>query len=438
MDRPILARSIIILLLAFSSKGLLRAQGLYYPPLNGNTWATVSADSLGWCPDAVDSLDAFLERSGTKAFIVLKSGKMAHERYFGSFTQDSLWYWASAAKTLSAVAVGYAQAEALLSLSDSSSRFLGSGWTSLSPGQEAQIRVRDQLCMSSGLDDAVPDPHCTLPTCLMYEAPAGSRWAYHNAPYTLLHQVVESASGQSVDAFLQPRLKTPIGMGGFFLTSGYNQLYISKARDMARFGLFALSKGFWNGQRVFPDSAYFAQMISPSQNLNLSYGYLWWLNGQSSHMLPQTQIVFNGPLIPTAPADLFAGLGKNDQKLYVVPSKQWVVVRLGESAGQSALALSSFDTQLWQKLSELECGLGSDQAAAARFSIRPNPASRGEFAILGMKGGEIVEFYDRIGRYVRFERQGDRFSIQSAHRMVFAKITTPTGSIAVLRIVLSD
>lgn len=429
----------LIFSLSLSSAAFLnlRAQNLYYPPLSGNNWSSLSTDSLGWCPDAVDSLDAFLERSGSKAFIILKSGRMAHERYFDSFTQDSLWYWASAGKTLTAVAVGFAQAEGLLSLNDSSSRFLGPAWTSLTPTQEGQIKIRDQLTMTSGLDDGVADPFCTLPSCLIYKAAAGNRWAYHNAPYTLLHPVLEAATGQSVDAYLNSRLKNAIGMGGLFWPSGDNEVYISKARDMARFGLFVLSKGRWNGQAVFPDSVFFEQMTTPSQNLNLSYGYLWWLNGQSSHMLPQTQLVFNGPMIPTAPADLFAALGKNDQKLYVVPSRELVVVRMGESAGQSALALSSFDTQLWQKISELECGIGlPEKTRVSRYSVRPNPAVEGRFSISGLRSGERVEMFDRLGRVVPFEREGDRFWLQTGHSLVFAKITREDSSVSILKIAL--
>jgi hypothetical protein len=55
-------------------------------------------------------------------------------------------------------------------------------------------------------------------------------------------------------------------------------------------------------------------------------------------------------LFPNAPADLYAALGKNDQKLYVVPSQKLVVVRMGESAGNVQLAASSFDNELWGKL----------------------------------------------------------------------------------------
>jgi len=70
-------------------------------------------------------------------------------------------------------------------------------------------------------------------------------------------------------------------------------------------------------------------------------------------MAPGFQFQFNGSLIPKAPADMFAALGKNDQKIYVVPSKGLVVIRTGESAYGVALAFSPFDDQLWGKIDSL-------------------------------------------------------------------------------------
>ena len=81
--------------------------------------------------------------------------------------------------------------------------------------------------------------------------------------------------------------------------------------------------------------------------------YFWWLNGKSSYHLPGSQFEFQGELIPSAPADMYAALGKNDQKIYVVPSKKLVVIRMGDSADGSNFGLSDFDDVLWQKISTL-------------------------------------------------------------------------------------
>jgi CubicO group peptidase (beta-lactamase class C family) len=121
---------------------------------------------------------------------------------------------------------------------------------------------------------------------------------------------------------------------------------------MARFGLLALNNGNWNGTQII-NTNYFNQATTTSQNINLAYGYLWWLNGKTSYHLPQTQLQFNGSLISTAPNDMYSALGKDDQKIYVIPSKKMVVIRMGDAADDVNLALSDFDETLWDKINDL-------------------------------------------------------------------------------------
>jgi hypothetical protein len=200
-------RLLLLLFLLFTS-AIIRAQSsLYFPPIAGNTWATTSPTSLGWCSDKIDSLYNFLQAKNTKAFIVLKDGRIVLERYFGTFVADSIHMWASAGKTLAAFAVGIAQEEGLLNINSPTSTYLGAGWTSEPAAKEALITVRHQLSMTTGLNDGVPSLDCTDPACLTYLADAGTRWSYHNAPYTLTHRVVDSAAGvQSWQQFFSTRI----------------------------------------------------------------------------------------------------------------------------------------------------------------------------------------------------------------------------------------
>ena len=108
-------------------------------------------------------------------------------------------------------------------------------------------------------------------------------------------------------------------------------------------------KGKWENNQIVPES-YMQNATTTSQNLNLAYGYMWWLNGKSSYRLPQTQLQFNGKLIPNAPNDMYCALGKDDQKIYVIPSKKLVVIRMGNAADGSNFALSNFDNDLWEKI----------------------------------------------------------------------------------------
>ena len=121
---------------------------------------------------------------------------------------------------------------------------------------------------------------------------------------------------------------------------------------MARFGLLMLNKGKWENTTILNET-YFNEATNTSQNINLGYGYLWWLNGKASYHLPQSQLQFNGSIIPSGSNDMFMALGKNDQKIYVVPSKKMVVIRMGDAANAVNLALSDFDDVLWQKINAL-------------------------------------------------------------------------------------
>lgn len=206
--------------------------------------------------------------------------------------------------------------------------------------------------MTSGLNDALGDD--VSPANLQYVADAGTRWAYHNV-YVKLQDVVALASGQTWTNYFNTKLRDRIGMtGGAWINSNGLSVYWSTTRNMARFGLLSLNQGKWNGNTIV-SSTYFNQATTTSQNLNQAYGYLWWLNGKSTYRLPGLQLQFNGTLIPNAPSDMYAALGKNDQKIYVVPSMKMVVIRMGEVANPEnpTFALSGFDNELWDKINDL-------------------------------------------------------------------------------------
>ncbi len=324
---------------------------MYYPPNGSSEWHAKSAASLGWNESLLPDLYNYLQTKNTKAFLILKDGRMVIEKYFGTFTVDSNWYWASAGKTMMAMLVGIAEEDNFLHINHRTSTYLGVGWTSLPPAKEDLITIKNQLTMTTGLDDDVqPNSDCTLPSCLQYKADAGTRWAYHNAPYSLLYDVIQNATNQNFATYFNTNLRDPIGMNGAWIPLSSKHVYFSTPRSMARFGLLMLNKGKWKSNYILHDSAYYNAQINTSQDLNKSYGYLTWLNGKESHMLPNTQFIFNGPIAISAPTEMYAAMGKNDQRIYIIPSKGIVVIRMGDDSGNGPLAVSSFDNELWDKL----------------------------------------------------------------------------------------
>ncbi|HMQ48812.1 MAG TPA: serine hydrolase [Saprospiraceae bacterium] len=389
----------LLLLLALSFS---KAQSLYFPPLSGETWDTLDPTALHWCPEKIEALLNFLDERNTKSFIVLKDGKIVLETYFDNFTDESIWYWASAGKSLMAVMVGLAQEDGYLALDDVTADYLGEGWTTCTEEEERLIKIRHQITMTTGLDDSLEDlgvpnsEYCYDPECLQCLTSPGNRWAYHNAPYRLVQNVMENATGINRTLYTYQRLGSRIGMSGFW----FDYVYYSTARDMARFGLFMLAQGNWNGDLIMTDMDYYQAMIHPSQQLNPSYGYLWWLNGQLGYMIPGLQFLFDGSMIPDAPSDLFAALGRNDQKIYVVPSENMVVVRQGEGAYGDAPSLTVFDNELWGRIMDLPCPTAVDEEEAIASSIFPNPV-RDVLYIRAENPLKNIRLYDLRGRLMK-------------------------------------
>jgi CubicO group peptidase (beta-lactamase class C family) len=322
------------------------AETMYFPPNdNSSVWETKNMNSLGWNQNETQPLLEYLELKNSKSFIVLHNGKIVMEYYFNGHTNNTLWYWASAGKTLTSATVGIAEEESLLNINDKVSNYLGTGWTSAPLNKENLITCKNLLTMTAGLDDS---NDAVDPTSLTYVADAGTRWAYHNV-YVKLQDLVSIATTQTWENYFNTKLQDKIGMNGTWYQSGNNSVYWSNTRSMARFGLLALNKGKWKSTQILNEN-YFTNATSTSQNINLAYGYLWWLNGKSSFHLPQSQLEFPGSLIPSGPNDMFMALGKNDQKIYVVPSKKLVIIRMGNAADNSTNALSDFDEVLWQKI----------------------------------------------------------------------------------------
>ncbi|MBU2998037.1 beta-lactamase family protein [Cellulophaga baltica] len=321
-------------------------ESLYFPPLDSDTWETETPESLSWNEAELDALLTYLEEKNTKSFIMLHNGKIVVESYMNDHSATTSWYWASAGKTLTGTVTGIAQDEGLIAIDNKVSDYIGTGWTSATLEEENLITCKNLLQMDSGLDDSLGDD--VSPENLVYIADAGTRWAYHNV-YVKIQDVVATASNETWSEYFNTALKEKIGMSGTWIPLDDLSVYWSDTRSMARFGLLIAANGNWDGTQIVSES-FLTVATNTSQEINEAYGYFWWLNGKSTYHLPSTQYEFSGSLIPNAPNDMYAALGKNDQKIYVIPSKDLVIIRMGQAADSSNFALSDFDNDLWEKI----------------------------------------------------------------------------------------
>lgn len=419
-----------IILMVFAPT--VKAQNLYFPPLIGNTWSITQPQDLNWCIDKIDSLYQYLEGKNTKGFLVLKDGKIVLEKYFNTFTQDSFWYWASAGKTMTAFLVGIAQQKGLFRLQDTSSKYLGKGWTSLGSAQEDKITIYHQLSMNTGLDDGL-DKDCTVDSCLKFKAEAGTRWAYHNAPYTLLENVVEAASGQSYQQFFNAELRNKTGIGGLWTRVGFNNVLLSNARSMARFGLLLLNRGKWDQTWVLKDSNYIKAMVNSSQNLNPAYGYLTWLNGKGKAMFPGSQIVFNTDLATNAPKDMYAAMGKNGQLINVVPSLNLVLIRIGDAPGDNSEVPVTFNNDIWKYFNKVICQPSAGLSAFSslqNLKLFPNP-THNDIELSGILDNELKEItlYNLQGLLIHSFEPKLKLSLEGIPRGIYLiKVSTQNAT----------
>ena len=317
---------------------------MYFPSTTDTIWERISPAKLGWNTDKIAALNTYLAQKHSKSFIILVNGRIVMENYYNGHTSTDSWQWNSAGKTLVASTTGIAEQEGYLNINAKVSNYIGWGWTSETLAKEALITVRHLLTMTSGLNDS---SNLVIRPNLTYMVDAGTRWSYANV-FQKLTDVVAETTGQPFEDYFNSRLKNKIGMDGFWNFGPIFTIYHSSTRSMARFGLLALNNGKWNGNQIV-NSDFFTALHSSSQTINPSYGYLCWLNGKSSFMIPGGQTVYSGSLVPNAPADMFAAMGAEDQRVYVVPSLNMVVVRMGDASDplNPSFAVSGFDDELW-------------------------------------------------------------------------------------------
>jgi len=100
-------------------------------------------------------------------------------------------------------------------------------------------------------------------------------------------------------------------MAGNFVGSSYGW---ANTRDWAKFGLLYLHNGNWNGEQIL-DQQWVKYVSTPTNGSDGKYGAHFWLNA--------------GGRYPDAPKDLFSCNGYQGQWVFIIPSKELVIVRTG-------------------------------------------------------------------------------------------------------------
>ena len=162
-----------------------------------------------------------------------------------------------------------------------------------------------------------------------YEKPLvdtiGSNWVYSSGTTNIVSYLIRKSFNNDSEYFAFPRtaLFNKIGMrsaifevdaSGTFAGSSY--LYAT-LRDYARFGLLYLNNGNWLGEQILPDN-WVDYTTTAATDSKGQYGPFFWLNKSQTDY-------------PDVPSDMFCCRGHDGQYIYIIPSKELVVVRTGFS-----------------------------------------------------------------------------------------------------------
>jgi CubicO group peptidase (beta-lactamase class C family) len=214
----------------------------------------------------IDFLDAAAKSSHEfHSMMFLRHGKVIAEGWWNPYKPELRHTLYSTSKSFTATAVGFAVSEKRLSVNDKVISFFPDALPDTVSPFLSEMKVRDLLSMSAGLD---PDPTFTtvvndtnwvkafLKKPVVHEP--GTKFLYNTLATYMLSAIVQKVTGEKVIDFLKPRLFEPLAIEGMdwevdprgINTGGWGLRL--KTEDMAKFGQLFLQKGKWNGNQVLP------------------------------------------------------------------------------------------------------------------------------------------------------------------------------------------
>lgn len=306
---------------------------------------------------AIKAVETYAAGFDSYALIVVHKGKIQSEWYASDLNRDSLTQSQSMHKSLIALLIGVAIEQGIIDSADDAVGKYVEEWRDRPRGD---ITLRELMMMSSGLGQYsfTLNPFSddfrwlysgnTLPYVLktpMADWNPGTRFDYNNINSELLGTVLERASGQRYAEYLEENLWEPMGgqQALVWLDSEYGDAFTScclmaTARDWARIGQLMLNRGKINSNRIV-SSDWIDEMVSPSP-VSKWYGLQTWLgfeidvNPRSQHASAMGAYARKEPFLAR---DVYYFSGRGAQRVYVVPSHELVIVRLGPALGRKPL-----------------------------------------------------------------------------------------------------
>ena len=270
----------------------------------------------------------------TAAVVVLYKGELVGEKYWNekNITSDTrLWGWSMNKSIVNAlmgilVKKGKLDLNALAPVNE---------WLS---DNRRNITIKDLMHMTSGLKWDESYGSLSDATDMLFRQPDAYKasiaspfanepdmiWTYSSGTANILSGIIRSSFENDNEYYLFPykELFNKTGMNSMVLEADAAGTFVgasfgyASARDWARFGLLYYNNGVFAGDTILP-KGWVDFTRTPAKASKGKYGALFWLRDLQK--------------LPDAPADLYSCQGHRGQKIFIIPSKNLVIVRLGFS-----------------------------------------------------------------------------------------------------------
>ncbi|TRX23802.1 serine hydrolase domain-containing protein [Flavobacterium franklandianum] len=266
----------------------------------------------------------------TRSVLVIYKDKIIAEKYAEGINKNSKILGWSMTKSITATLYGILQKQGKIDI------YKPAPIAEWANDERAKITINDLLHMNSGLEwEEKYDKICDA-TKMLFQAedmsqsqlikPAqfkpNTHWNYSSGTSNLLSGILRKQfkTHQEYLDFWYSALIDKIGMNSMVVETDMAGNYVGSSycwattRDWAKFGLLYLHKGNWNGEQLF-DENWAKYVATPTNGSKGDYGAHFWLNA--------------GGYYPDAPRDLYSANGYQGQKVFIIPSQDLVIVRMG-------------------------------------------------------------------------------------------------------------
>jgi len=266
----------------------------------------------------------------TRAVLVIYKDQLIAEKYDDGFDKNSKILGWSMTKSITSTIYGILQSQGKLNINDKAPI---DSWKN---DERANITINDLLHMNSGLEWVedyngisdvtkmlfLADDMSKVQETKKFSGKTNESWNYSSGTSNLLSGTLRKYfnNHQEYLDFWYTNLIDKIGMHSMLIEADLSGNYVGSSygwatpRDWAKFGLLYLHRGNWNGEQIF-DESWVDYVATPTATSNGEYGGHFWLNA--------------GGVYPDAPKDIFSANGFQGQRVFIIPSKEMVVVRMG-------------------------------------------------------------------------------------------------------------